>query len=75
MDRYYEGGVSSVYLWDVDDGFAGVVLLKKCQFYVLVVGDARLTTPSILHSERCRRIYRLVGFRCVLAFIEARCPS
>jgi len=27
---YYEGGVSSVYLWDLDDGgFAGVVLLKK----------------------------------------------
>ena len=29
MCRYYEGGVSSVYLWDLDDGFAGVVLLKK----------------------------------------------
>ena len=29
--RYYEGGVSSVYFWDLDaDGFAGVVLLKKC---------------------------------------------
>ncbi|ODQ79889.1 hypothetical protein BABINDRAFT_13490 [Babjeviella inositovora NRRL Y-12698] len=33
-DLYYEGGVSSVYLWDQgdgleSDGFAGVVLLKK----------------------------------------------
>lgn len=28
-DLYYEGGTSSVYLWDVDDGFAGCVLLKK----------------------------------------------
>ncbi|KAF7424089.1 F-actin-capping protein subunit beta [Pleurotus ostreatus] len=29
-EMYYEGGVSSVYLWDLDDGgFAGVVLLKK----------------------------------------------
>jgi len=29
-ELYYEGGVSSVYLWDLDDGgFAGVVLLKK----------------------------------------------
>lgn len=29
-DRYYEGGVSSVYLWELEDGgFAGVVLLKK----------------------------------------------
>uniref|UniRef100_A0A914I6K7 DNA replication licensing factor MCM2 n=1 Tax=Globodera rostochiensis TaxID=31243 RepID=A0A914I6K7_GLORO len=28
-DMYFEGGVSSVYLWDIDNGFAGVVLLKK----------------------------------------------
>ncbi|GAA6044041.1 hypothetical protein JCM8097_001385 [Rhodosporidiobolus ruineniae] len=28
-DLYFEGGVSSVYLWDTDDGFAGVVLIKK----------------------------------------------
>lgn len=31
-DLYYEGGVSSVYLWDQDDGFAGVALFKKCMF-------------------------------------------
>ena len=30
--RYYEGGISSVYFWDLDDGFAGVVLLKKSKF-------------------------------------------
>lgn len=28
-NRYYEGGTSSVYFWNLDDGFAGVVLLKK----------------------------------------------
>ncbi|KAI9725184.1 MAG: F-actin-capping protein subunit beta [Chrysothrix sp. TS-e1954] len=28
-ELYYEGGISSVYFWDVDDGFAGVILLKK----------------------------------------------
>lgn len=30
-DMYYEGGVSSVYLWDLDSetGFAGVILIKK----------------------------------------------
>lgn len=35
---YFEGGVSSVYLWDLDDepqgkemNFAGVVLVKKCK--------------------------------------------
>lgn len=30
LHRYFEGGVSSVYLWDTEDnGFAGVVLIKK----------------------------------------------
>jgi len=28
-DLYYEGGVSSVYCWDIDDGFAAVILIKK----------------------------------------------
>lgn len=28
-ELYYEGGVGSVYFWDLDDGFAGVILLKK----------------------------------------------
>lgn len=29
-DLYYEGGICSVYLWDLDDGaFAGVALFKK----------------------------------------------
>jgi len=28
---YYEGGISSVYCWDIDDGFALVVLIKKTQ--------------------------------------------
>lgn len=28
-DMYFEGGVSSVYFWDIDSGFAGVVLIKK----------------------------------------------
>jgi len=30
-DLYFEGGVSSVYLWDIDSGFAGVVLIKRSQ--------------------------------------------
>jgi len=30
-DLYYEGGVSSVYCWDLDDGFAAVILIKKTQ--------------------------------------------
>ena len=34
-DLYYEGGVGSVYFWDLDDGFAGVVLLKKGKYQTL----------------------------------------
>jgi len=30
-DLYYEGGVSSVYCWDLEDGFAAVILIKKTQ--------------------------------------------
>jgi len=30
-DLYFEGGVSSVYCWDLDTGFAAVVLIKKTQ--------------------------------------------
>lgn len=30
-DLYFEGGVSSVYCWDLDNGFACVVLIKKNQ--------------------------------------------
>jgi len=42
-EMYFEGGVSSVYLWDLDDGgFAGVVVLKK----VLNVGDASAPSSS-----------------------------
>ncbi|VDP10336.1 unnamed protein product [Soboliphyme baturini] len=28
-DMYFEGGVSSAYLWQLEHGFAGVILLKK----------------------------------------------
>lgn len=28
-EMYFEGGVSSAYLWDLDNGFAGVILIKK----------------------------------------------
>lgn len=34
-ELYYEGGVSSVYFWNLDDGFAGVVLLKKGRLYFM----------------------------------------
>jgi len=30
-DLYYEGGVSSVYCWDLESGFAACILMKKTQ--------------------------------------------
>jgi len=30
-DLYFEGGVSSVYCWDLDEGFAACILIKKVQ--------------------------------------------
>lgn len=29
VGRYYEGGISSVYMWDLEEGFAAVILIKK----------------------------------------------
>ena len=28
-ELYFEGGVSSVYFWELDNGFAGCFLIKK----------------------------------------------
>jgi len=36
-ERYYEGGVSSVYMWDLDDGIAGVVLFKKSMSFLSLI--------------------------------------
>lgn len=39
---YYEGGVGSTYFWDLDDGFAGVVLLKKGAHILPIYGFLRI---------------------------------
>ncbi|RMD43640.1 hypothetical protein DV735_g1418, partial [Chaetothyriales sp. CBS 134920] len=59
---YYEGGVGSVYLWDLTDGFAGVVLLKKqvgandaadvSASASPSAGHYKLTSTVILHLAR-----------------------
>jgi F-actin capping protein, beta subunit len=43
--RYFEGGVSSVFLWDLDDGgFAGVVLLKKSAYIFIIFSIREIAT-------------------------------
>jgi len=36
-ELYYEGGTSSVYLWDLEGGFAGCFLIKKRNRLFLIV--------------------------------------
>lgn len=61
--RYYEGGVSSVYFWDLDDGFAGVVLLKKSR---CILGPSRMDCFPLLtrttYSHTIRKERGWVGF-------------
>jgi capping protein (actin filament) muscle Z-line, beta len=33
-ELYFEGGTSSVYLWDLENGFAGCFLIKKSKYTV-----------------------------------------
>lgn len=44
-ELYFEGGVSSAYLWELEDGFAGVVLFKK------VVGEAGWDSIHVLEVQ------------------------
>lgn len=45
-ELYYEGGVGSVYFWDLDDGFAGVILLKKG---MCCPESESISIPGIVH--------------------------
>jgi len=64
-DLYFEGGVSSVYCWDLDNGFAACILIKKTQdqskkgqpmkgtwdsIHVVEVGDSKKTAHYKLTS-------------------------
>lgn len=60
--RYYEGGVSSVYFWDLDDGFAGVVLLKKSRCIVGPCGLIGFFTDTNFYSHTFRKKRGWMGF-------------
>lgn len=68
--RYYEGGVSSVYLWDLEDGgFAGVVLFKKSALCFVHVIEENISPVHLGHVHFLisddtffePRTFRLVG--------------
>lgn len=35
-EMYFEGGVSSVYFWDLDHGFAGIIYVFFFNFFLIV---------------------------------------
>ncbi len=49
-DLYFGGGVSSVYLWDLDVGFAGSILIKKgtdfCTWKIAALFPFQLHYPA-----------------------------
>jgi hypothetical protein len=50
LTRYFEGGASSVYLWELEEsGFAGVVLLKKS---MLSIGSSNLLSLTAIHPAK-----------------------
>jgi len=56
---YYEAGtVTSVYFWDVDDGFAGVILLKK-----MANGDSENSSWDSIHVFEAKERGRHASYR------------
>lgn len=71
-DLYFEGGVSSVYCWDLDNGFAAVVLIKKTQDQSKNKQPMKGTWDSIhvveVNDKKKSATYKLTS--TVMLFIE-----
>lgn len=57
-ELYFEGGTSSVYLWDLDQGFAGCFLIKKSENTLSLACKSLILVVSIHHRCRGRRSLR-----------------
>ncbi|CAF0790326.1 unnamed protein product [Adineta ricciae] len=57
-EMYFEGGVSSVYFWDLENGFAGVILIKK-------VGDGSKNIKGCWDSIHVIEVQEKQGGRSV----------
>jgi len=78
-DLYFEGGVSSVYCWDLDNGFASVILIKKSQDTTKKNQPMKGTWDSI-HVVEVQQdkagggaMYKLTS--TVMLFIETQTPE
>jgi len=78
-DLYFEGGVSSVYCWDLDNGFASVILIKKSQDTTKKNQPMKGTWDSIhvveVQQEKAGggATYKLTS--TVMLFIETQLPE
>eukprot|EP01090_Pellita_catalonica_P014082 TRINITY_DN34_c0_g1_i1.p1 TRINITY_DN34_c0_g1~~TRINITY_DN34_c0_g1_i1.p1 ORF type:complete len:273 (-),score=42.13 TRINITY_DN34_c0_g1_i1:49-867(-) len=76
-DLYFEGGVSSVYTWDLENGFAAVVLIKKSQDTTKQNQPMKGTWDSIhvveVQDGKGDANYKLTS--TVMLFIETRTPE
>lgn len=62
--RYFEGGVSSVYFWDLEYGFAGVVLIKK-------IGDGQRNIVGCWDSIHVIEIQEKVCCNCYSEWFQS----
>jgi len=73
-DLYFEGGVSSVYCWDLENGFASVVLIKKTQDATKKGQPMKGTWDSIhvveVQDKGANATYKLTS--TVMLFIETQ---
>ena len=49
---YYEGGISSIYLWDLDEGFAGVVSAEENNERIIKRVGTRYTCLKLMRDGR-----------------------
>ena len=54
--------MSSVYFWDIDDGFAGVILLKKSTFCT-TIHLLQVHAPDIITQQPLRARVKVAGIR------------
>nr|CAX69888.1 F-actin capping protein subunit beta [Schistosoma japonicum] len=74
-EMYYEGGISSVYLWDMEQGFAGVILIKKTGDVKLAGGcwDSIHVIDVVEKPSAKVSLYNLTS--TVMLWLQTQCES
>jgi hypothetical protein len=55
-DMYYMGGYSSVYFWDLDEGFASCWLIKKASDPTVKIGNGPCPPSAAVRVQRRARV-------------------